>query len=236
MIRNVQTPIAFEQRLARDPRWALSEASEFLAGKGEVWDAFRKITSLLKELGIPYTVVGGMALVRHGYNRVTTDVDLLVTRDGLRQIHEKLDGLGYLPPFEGSKNLRDTEYGVKIEFLVSGGYPGDGKPKPVSFPDPLACSSEIDGIRFLNLESLIELKLASGISSPGRLRDLADVMELVKALNLPQDFSQRLNPYVREKYQELWLNSRVQDPTELWGEAPDGPAQNENPPTDASNP
>ena len=214
----------------------MSEGSEFLAGKGEVWDAFRKITSRLKDLGIPYTVVGGMALVHYGYNRFTTDVDLLVSRDGLLKIHEKLDGLGYVPPFEGSKNLRDVEFGVKIEFLISGGYPGDGKPKPVSFPDPLAASSEADGIRFLNLESLIELKLASGISNPGRLRDLADVLELIKLSHLPQDFGQRLNPYVREKYQELWRISSMPDHTDSWDEDPGRASQDESPQPDVPKP
>jgi hypothetical protein len=50
----------------------------------------------------------------------------------------------------------------------------------------------------------IELKLASGISAPGRLRDLADVQELIRLLGLSVEFSRQLNPYVREKYNELW--------------------------------
>ena len=75
-------------------------------------------------------------MFQHGYRRFTEDVDLLVTREGLKEIHRKLEGLGYLPPFQGSKNLRDTEHGVKIEFLVTGEFPGDGKPKPVAFPAP----------------------------------------------------------------------------------------------------
>ena len=63
------------------------------------------------------------------------DVDILVTREGLSVIHAKLDGLGYVPPFSGSKNLRDAEHGVRIEFLIAGEFPGDGKPKPVAFPN-----------------------------------------------------------------------------------------------------
>src|SRR5439155_14719048 len=99
------------------------------------------------------------------------DVDILVTRESLKTIHEKLEGLGYLPPFQGSKNLPDTEHGVRIEFLVAGGYPGDGLPKPVSFPDPTSVSTILDGIRVVNLPTLIQLKLASG-TAPGRRKDL----------------------------------------------------------------
>ena len=75
---------------------------------------------------------------KHGFRRFTEDVDILVTRDGLKAIHAHLEGLGYVPPFTGSKNLRDTEHGVRIEFLIAGEFPGDGKPKPVAFPGPRA--------------------------------------------------------------------------------------------------
>ncbi len=84
------------------------------------------------------------------------------------------------------------------------GYPGDGKPKPVAFPDPAATSVEIDGLRFVALPTPIELKLASGMTNPGRLRELADVQELIRVLKLPADFAEQLNPYVRAKFAELW--------------------------------
>ncbi len=103
----------------------------------------------------------------HGYERTTIDVDILITAQGLEAAHHSLDGRGYLPVFPGSKSLRDTETGVRIEFLVSGGYPGDGKPKPVTFPDPSRTSVEIDGIRYANLPALIKMKLASGMTHGG---------------------------------------------------------------------
>src|SRR5207237_4177136 len=115
----------------------------------------------------------------HGYERFTTDIDILVTPEGLKKIHERLEGRGYLPPFTGRKHLRDTDSGVKIEFLTTGDYPGDGKPKPVAFPEPAQVSVEIQGMRFINLAALVELKLASGMTNPGRLKDLADVQELI---------------------------------------------------------
>jgi hypothetical protein len=161
------------------------------------------IARRLEELGVPYAIAGGIALFFHGYRRFTEDVDILVTAEGLEQIHRCLAGLGYLPPFAGSKNLRDTTYGVRIEFLVTGNYPGDGRPKPVAFPDPAAVSEEIEGLHFLRLETLIELKLASG-TTPGRRRDLADVQELIRILSLPADLAERLDPSVRDLYQELW--------------------------------
>jgi hypothetical protein len=166
--------------------------------------ALRKIAGKLNELGIDYVVVGGMAMFQHGYRRFTDDVDLLVTREGLKKVRQNLDGLGYRPPFHGSKHLRDTEHGVKIEFLVTGQYPGDGEPKPVAFPAPAAVADEFNGVRYINLPSLVELKLASGISSTERARDLVDVMEMIKVLGLPRDFAEKLKPFVREKFIQLW--------------------------------
>jgi hypothetical protein len=86
---------------------------------------------------------------------------------------------------------------VKVEFLVAGQFPGDGKPKPVAFPDPRNVTTEIAGLRCLSLDKLVELKLASGISNPDRMKDISDVYELIKRLKLSADFAQQLNPFVQ---------------------------------------
>ena len=145
-----------------------------------------------------------MAMFFHGFRRFTEDVDILVTRPGLEEIHKRLEGLGYVAPFQGSKHLRDAELGVKIEFLVTGDYPGDGKPKPVAFPDPSQVVVDLNGIPCINLPTLVELKLTSGMTAPGRYRDFGDVEQLIRVLDLPRDFSARLNPFVRTKFEELW--------------------------------
>lgn len=198
--------LPYEKRLDADTEWALSEGGRFFEGKSSVHLSLRKIIQRLEELGIPYAVVGGMALYLYGFRRFTEDVDILVTKESHREIQKQLTGLGFVPPFERSKNLRDTETGVKIEFLSTGDYPGDGKKKPVAFPDPREVAVERDGVRVLKLEALIELKLASGMSSTERGKDLVDVQELIKLLTLPEDFASSLNPYVRDQYQQLWRN------------------------------
>ena len=205
----------YEKLLDRDSRWALSEGSRHFEEGSAVFQALNNIAQRLKSLGISYAVVGGMALFRHGLRRFTEDVDILVTKDDLKTIHEKLEGLGYVAPFAKSKHLRDTQFGVKIEFLTTGDYPGDGKKKPVSFPDPKSVSFEADGISFINLQKLVELKLASGMKNPGRLKDLSDVLELIRLLDLPIDFANQLDPFVKSKYEELWKEARKRFVT-LW--------------------
>jgi hypothetical protein len=50
---------------------------------------------------------------------------------------------------------------------------------------------------------LITLKLASGMTNAGRLKDLADVQELIKIKHLEPAFAERLDPFVRDKFIEL---------------------------------
>ncbi len=172
-------------------------------GESAVHKAMRRIAQRLDELGIDYVIVGGMAMFLHGFRRFTEDVDILVTREGLARIHEEVEGRGYLRPFEKSKNLRDADSRVRIEFLITGQFPGDGRPGPVSFPDPVQVAEVRDGLKVLNLEKLMELKLASSRGA-GRRKDLGDAQELIRALHLPLEFGEKLDPSLRDLFGELW--------------------------------
>jgi hypothetical protein len=152
-----------------------------------------------------------MALNAYGYRRLTVDVDLLLTPEGLEAFKAKHLGLGYVQKFPGSKGLRDTEHGVPIDVVLAGEYPGDGKPKPVVFPDPASVAVRGERVALLPLPRLIELKLASGMTAPHRLKDLADVLEMIRILKLPAGLAEELHPYVQEKYRELWGAAQTED-------------------------
>lgn len=195
--------LTYEQKLADQLEFALSEGGMHFDEKSAVHRTLRQITRRLDDLGICYALVGGMALFVHGFRRFTEDVDLLVTRESMDRILQSLDGLGYIRPAGTTTKLRDTQTGVRVEFLISGGFPGDGKPKPVAFPDPASAITEIEGLKVLGLPTLVELKLASGMSAAHRLKDLADVQELIRVLKMGPDFAHQLNPFVRAKFLEL---------------------------------
>src|SRR5262245_56059723 len=142
-------------------------------GEADVQRALVKLAGILDAAGIPYAIAGALALNEYGYRRVTVDVDVLLTREGLAQLKALGLGRGYLEKFPGSKGLRDTENGVSIDVLIAGDFPGDGKPKPIAFPDPAKVARRGDRVALLPLPTLIELKLASGMSAPHRLRDIA---------------------------------------------------------------
>ncbi|HSF15472.1 MAG TPA: hypothetical protein VLK65_07955 [Vicinamibacteria bacterium] len=191
----------------------LREGSRFFMKEGDVYETLRALVSRLNQEGLDYAIIGAMALAAHGYRRFTEDVDILLTPEALVQFRERLLGLGYLPAFSGAKKtFRDTRTGVKIEVMTTGEYPGDGKPKPVVFPHPVEARIDKESLWVIKLEELIELKLASGLSAPHRLKDLADVQELILHLRLPLELSKRLHDSVRSEYERLWLGAQQAPP------------------------
>jgi len=182
----------------------VEHARRFFMGEADVQRALERLARLLDEMGIPYAVIGAMALNEWGYRRVTVDVDILLTPEGLRALKAGVLGRGYVEKFPGSRGLRDTEAGINVDVVLAGEYPGDGRPKPVVFPDPAHAAVRGQRVALLPLPLLIELKLASGLSAPHRLKDLADVLELIRHLSLPRGMAQSLDASVRTKYDELW--------------------------------
>ena len=59
-------------------------------------------------------------------------------------------------------------------------------------------------MNIISLHKLIDLKLASYQRLPtARRKDLADVVELMKSLNLNRSFSALLDPSVRNEFEQL---------------------------------
>jgi hypothetical protein len=187
---------------AFEHRW--EQMGRFFMGTSDVHLATARLCQKLEELAIPYAICGGMAVNAHGHRRETIDIDVLLTADGMRRFKEEALGRGWLEKFAGSRGVKDTDRGVPIDILVTGGIPGDGTPRGVAFPDPAEAAIELAGKRYLTLAKLIELKLASGLSAPDRLQDFADVISLIRANGLGEHFADTLHPYVQPKYRELW--------------------------------
>lgn len=197
---------------------ALELMGQFAEGEAPPQKAAKKIAKRLEEMGIPYVVAGGLAVAANGLMRSTEDVDLILTKEGLAKFKERWVGAGWVERFKGSKGLKDAEYKLKVDILTTDEKPGDGKTCPFNFPDPATVGAPVGGIwggmRLLDLKSLIELKLASWMTSPHRLRDGDDVVRLIKLNDLPREYGNRLHEYVRSKFNECWDLAQVKDPYE----------------------
>lgn len=193
---------------ARDLGSVLDLLGSFFMGTSPIHRAALELRKRLDEAGIDHAIAGALCLGAHGVVRATEDVDVLITRDGLARFKASWLGRGYVEVRPGGKAVRDTVNNVRIDFLVAGDFPGDGKPKPISFPDPSTIAENVGEFRIVALPRFIELKLASGMTAPHRLQDLADVLRLIEVRNLPRELAEELDPFVRAKYDELWQNAQ----------------------------
>lgn len=188
------------------------EMDRFFTGNGRIHTTLLRLAADFRHLDIHYAVIGAMALNAHGYHRETTNIDVLVTREGFESFGTQSPDLGFAAIAQGARRaFQHADTGVVVDFFLSGEFPGDGKPKPVAFPDPATVAVDFEGINFVDLPTLINLKLASGMTRPDRLRDLADMQDLVRVLRLPDSFSNGLSPYVRTTFLELAEQSRQPD-------------------------
>lgn len=162
-----------------------------------------KLSQLLKKHDIKYAIIGGFALNIHGFKRQTTDIDVLMSKVDLKKFKDKLVHNGFAPRFRGAEtSYRDPISNVGIDILLTGNYPGDGKPSALPFPEVSEDNvMNFDGINVIDLKTLISLKLASFKSLPqSRMKDRTDVSGLVKYLTLDESLCERLHESVRDEY------------------------------------
>lgn len=159
----------------------------------------RTAAEVLAHYDIPHLIVGGLAVQEHGYPRVTLNVDIVVpdVLDALEFLTADLAG-----PFVRVKGcedrLVDKRNQVKIDLLPAGRVLRRGCQVP--FPHP---KNVVDVPQIVGLEDLISLKLDSWANNPThRLKDKADVVELIKNRKLPRDLA--VAPVVRTIYVETW--------------------------------
>ena len=100
----------------------------------------------------------------------------------------------------------ERQSGVTVDCLVTGRYPGSGKPGPLAFPDPAEASQEIEKIQVLTLPQLIQLKLAAR-----RYYDFGDVVFLIRTHNLDDSFLQQIHPCVHQDFIECLQEKRRED-------------------------
>jgi hypothetical protein len=173
--------------------------------------AARAVTAQLEAAGLPCAVAGAVACNAHGHQRATRDVDVLVNARDTDKVRHVLLDRGWSARFPGARKLlHDTANAVNVNILRSGEFPGSWQPKPVAFPELSQDSLDVvvvDGVRFVTLPKLIELKLASGTSlfpCSKEYPDLADVYALIKANSLPLAYVYELHISVRVAYCKIW--------------------------------
>ncbi|HEY7315301.1 MAG TPA: hypothetical protein VH643_38575 [Gemmataceae bacterium] len=184
----------------------LKEIDMFFQKNDPVHKSMRRIVKRLEKAQIPYAIVGGMAVNAHGHHRTTDDLDVLLTPEGLAEFRKRFVPRQYDPHPRLPRRFTDRTNQVTIDFLVTGLFPGSGKPGPISYPDPAAVRETIDDAQVLDLLNLVQLKLAAR-----RYQDFADVVSLIRVHQLDESFADRLHPSVRNDFIECLEEKRREE-------------------------
>jgi hypothetical protein len=163
----------------------------FLRRNDPVHQSLRRLAKRLEQAGIPYAVMGAMAVNLHGARRTADEVDVLLTPQGLERFRNEVLPVFYKPVERRPRRFEERESGVLLDCGVTGHHPGRGGLGPIAFPDPDNVGQEIDKVRVITLAHLIQFKLAAR-----RYYDLGDVVFLIRAHNLDESFLPQLHRYL----------------------------------------
>ncbi|MDX1964529.1 MAG: nucleotidyl transferase AbiEii/AbiGii toxin family protein [Pirellulales bacterium] len=186
---------------------------DIVSGGDPTLTAFREQAEVL---GANPVIVGGVAVIHHGYRRTTEDRDVLL-------LHREAEALAnHLMDAPNWERVEIRQYaflyhptGIHVDFLVSGHLMQLGRPYFFPGTHQIDVSGEVAGIPVIGLQDLIWLKLVAG-----RMQDLADIMELCKR-HLPNIDIARILQYLQKEDDDLrekLLDIINRVPIELAGE------------------
>lgn len=144
---------------------------------------------LKKTFGINPVIIGGIAVHKHGYERTTTDLDILVSKIDYRKLvdSEKIK--------DGKLVFSET---ALVDVLVEG---FEGVPGPEQVRDGKSV--------FPTFAGLIWLKMCRGLA-----RDETDVIELLKRADFSKDLHQDITEILPKRYwnrfEQLWGRARAE--------------------------
>jgi len=152
--------------------------------------------ALLLASGAPFRIVGGIAVVHHGYARTTDDIDVLAHASLVAALPSHVAAHGFV--VESRSRLRHAKSGVRVDLLFA------GEPLPRTgagvYPAPEACATSPTDPTVIGLDALLDLKVRAH-----RHRDLADVVELLKRVDEPRylELEAAMRPDLRPELAEL---------------------------------
>jgi len=147
---------------------------------GRYGRVIKAVDHVLNAMNCASVVAGGWAVWRHGFEgRMTEDVDIVLPADRVDEFLRvaAVSGFEVLPQPAGRwPKVRHKDTNVKVDVLPEGARPGTArKLAPTTIPHPAKLGAAGKTLHYIQLASLIELKIAAG-----RVRDEADIIELVR--------------------------------------------------------
>lgn len=188
--------------LRGDPIVTSAREAYSMLGKESLWHVATRCHELFDSAQIPYSIAGGVAVCLHGYQRNTTDIDLIIHADDSQRVREFLvdSGFEWLP----EKVEFRSPQGIAVQFLIAGHSAGRNTGILVPAPTGELNVEQKEGLNVVRLSKLIEMKIACGTASLRRThKDFADVVELIAIRQLDPSFARHLHKSLRKTFKEL---------------------------------
>lgn len=154
---------------------------------------FEEVVRALDAADVRFLLVGGIAVVAHGYGRLTRDLDVVIElrEDIVRRAFGALEGLGYRPRVPvtpaGLADPRQRRQWIETKGMTVLNFHSDAHrdtPVDVFVTEPFDFEEEYDAamvveiapgrpVRIVRLATLLRLK-----DEAGRPQDIADAAEL----------------------------------------------------------
>jgi len=161
-----------------------------VSGTASLEMALLKAVKVLAHHGIPHLVGGGFAVQEHGYYRTTSDLELVVP--SMPEAQENLLANSFEKSTDSVSAVIDTDSKVKIKLL-----PGGGKVFVKDKLDQPMPTEVTEQPKIMSLSELLNTKL-----SRGWMKDLSDVVQLIKANSLSKKYP--VDDIVQTDYEKAW--------------------------------
>jgi len=135
-----------------------------------------EVVSALNDAGLPFALIGGLALASHNVVRATQDIDLLADIADGDRIAILLEKLGYRcihRSADAGNHLRGDE---RVDLLYAS--------RPIArhlLTTATEQQTSFGKLRVVSAEGLIGFKLQAIANDPRRIRDLDDIRALMRA-------------------------------------------------------
>lgn len=135
--------------------------------------ALTTLQTLSQKEGIPLAIVGGLAAIRHGYERFTKDIDVVVGSGNLAVLTRVAPRYGIKVIWKDSDGWHKLQCeGISIDVVPEGRKPRKDAPTRIPTPEQLGVT---EGADYASVAGWVETKLGSF-----RIQDQADVVQVIK--------------------------------------------------------
>lgn len=160
-----------------------------MAAQSRLGQQLEEIVAALGEAGVPFALIGGLAMAAHHVARGTTDVDLLADSESTQTVDQVVAKLGYRALHRSADVLNFVRDDQRLDFLLAS--------RPIArqlLQEARRRSTVFGSLPIVSVEGIIGFKLQALANDPRRLQDLEDIRQLVAA-NKDSIDKERLHTY-----------------------------------------